>query len=426
MFSELTIEMFCRCLAEDYKFKQINEKFVSHQLVSPQVKTNFSKKLNFARSVLNDFEPYCGKNQREKSIENLFAVVVNERFNEHKVNKFSPRGKEIAQQISKLLRSLRRDGYSFIDNKLSLSDLPEVKRTLESKTRDTAQHILIITFLGIEYSAVKALFFSERDEVKTMPGRGAARQYLTTELKDRSGSKLLITLLLADMGNPSSSLWATRALDYFEDIQHVLVVGIAGGVPDPADVSNHVRLGDVVISNWQGVIQYDMVNLGRVCNSPRPPCPRLEEFSKLVAVELADCTSYFHRYIALGCERLNCKRPDISTDLLHSSKDPLLAVKHPYDERRKVSDSLVFSGAIASSNELLRDPVKRDNLKKLFKVKAVEMEGAGVAEAAHLSDVGYFIVRGVVDYCDTHKNKRWHQYAAITAASYVKCLVDQF
>ena len=34
----------------------------------------------------------------------------------------------------------------------------------------------------------------------------------------------------------------------FQSIEHVLIVGVGGGVPHYADASRHVRLGDVVVS----------------------------------------------------------------------------------------------------------------------------------------------------------------------------------
>ena len=35
------------------------------------------------------------------------------------------------------------------------------------------------------------------------------------------------------------------------------MVGIAGGIPYPEKPSEHVRLGDIVVSDQRGVIQYD-------------------------------------------------------------------------------------------------------------------------------------------------------------------------
>jgi aromatic ring-opening dioxygenase LigB subunit len=34
------------------------------------------------------------------------------------------------------------------------------------------------------------------------------------------------------------------------------------------------------------------------------------------------------------------------------------------------------------------------------------------------------VIRGICDYADTHKNKEWQGYAAMTAAAYAKDLLD--
>ena len=65
----------------------------------------------------------------------------------------------------------------------------------------------------------------------------------------------------------------------------------------------------------------------------------------------------------------------------------------------------------------------RDELRDRFGVKAIEMEGAGVADASWEPKAGYLVVRGVCDYCDPNKNDLWHPYAAIVAAAYTRALL---
>ena len=50
------------------------------------------------------------------------------------------------------------------------------------------------------------------------------------------------------------------------------------------------------------------------------------------------------------------------------------------------------------------------------------MEGAGVALAAidQSHPLPFLEVRGICDYADSHKNKRWQAYAAATAAACAK------
>jgi hypothetical protein len=53
------------------------------------------------------------------------------------------------------------------------------------------------------------------------------------------------------------------------------------------------------------------------------------------------------------------------------------------------------------------------------------MEASGVAVGADLHSTHWFVVRGVVDYCDDNKNQLWHPYASLAAAAYVRALLEQ-
>ena len=45
-------------------------------------------------------------------------------------------------------------------------------------------------------------------------------------------------------------------------------------------------------------------------------------------------------------------------------------------------------------------------------------------EAAGLMDqLPCLVIRGICDYCDTHKHERWQGYAAMTSAAYVRGLL---
>src|SRR2546421_386761 len=82
-------------------------------------------------------------------------------------------------------------------------------------------------------------------------------------------------------------------------------------------------------------------------------------------------------------------------------------------------------GAIACADVLLRDERRRDDLAERHRIMAVEMEGSGIATGAALHGLHWFMVRGVADYCEnTGKTNRWHAYASMTAASYVRAVLQ--
>jgi nucleoside phosphorylase len=67
----------------------------------------------------------------------------------------------------------------------------------------------------------------------------------------------------------------------------------------------------------------------------------------------------------------------------------------------------------------MRDAESRDKLAKEADVLCFGMEAAGL-----MDHFPCLVIRGISNYCDTHKNKRWEGYAAEAAAAYAKELLD--
>jgi hypothetical protein len=127
-------------------------------------------------------------------------------------------------------------------------------------------------------------------------------------------------------------------------------------------------------------------------------------------------------------------RPDPSTDRLYRS-----TVVHPEDPDRSCAeacgsdpgrlvvrrrrdeeddDPAIHYGLIASANQLMKDATKRDQLAREQGVLCFEMEAAGL-----VNHFPCLVIRGICDYSDSHKNKAWQGYAAMTAAAYAKDLL---
>jgi nucleoside phosphorylase len=112
-------------------------------------------------------------------------------------------------------------------------------------------------------------------------------------------------------------------------------------------------------------------------------------------------SSYHHQRRGLSCEEGGC---DPAERILSRTEDTHESIT-------------VHRGTIASGELVLKDGIKRDLLSKEYGVLCFEMEAAGA-----LSDFPCLVIRGISDYCDSHKNDQWHGFAAAAAAAYARQL----
>lgn len=78
----------------------------------------------------------------------------------------------------------------------------------------------------------------------------------------------------------------------------------------------------------------------------------------------------------------------------------------------------VHYGLVGSANQLMKDCATRERLRQEKGIICFEMEAAGL-----MDNFPCIAIRGICDYSDTHKSKRWQPYAAAAAAAYAKELL---
>lgn len=226
------------------------------------------------------------------------------------------------------------------------------------------------------------------------------------------------------MGTNSAATVAAHMRRSFRGIRFGLMVGIGGGVPS---AEYDIRLGDVVVStpgaHHGGVVQYDFgktIKEGRfvhIGSLNSPPTVLLTALSRLQAEHARNDNRVADYLKAM-------ETPGVEYDQLYEAEydhvggatceqcdDSRLVIRLP----RETSDVVVHYGTIASGNQVMRHGVTRDRLAREFGVLCFEMEAAGL-----VNDFPCIIIRGICDYADSHKNKRWQEYAAATAAAYAK------
>ncbi|KAK2589658.1 hypothetical protein QQS21_012665 [Conoideocrella luteorostrata] len=327
--------------------------------------------------------------------------------------------------------------------------------------------IAIICALILEYDAVALLFDEFWDEDGDEFGRAAGDD--NTYTTGRIGNHNVVLALLPGMGKVSEAAAAANMRSTYVALRLVLLAGICGGAPHYNQYE--ILLGDVIISNT--VIQY---NFGR-----RYPdafaSKRDENIRTLLATfetdlgrdELRKTTAYFLRQLQknAGNRQNKYKYPGTAEDKLfesghrhkhrispacicshcHGRMDPVCAgalasscndlgcderylVKRNRLEARRqleqggkneVQDPAIYAGTIASSDTIIKSGEDRDRIIQEEGIIAFQMEGAGVWE-----EVPHIMVKGVCDYADCHKNKKWQDFAAATAASALKAILERY
>lgn len=260
-------------------------------------------------------------------------------------------------------------------------------------------------------------------------------------------------------GTNSAANVATLMIRAFPSVKIGLMVGIGGGVP------MKVRLGDVVVSTpsgqYPGVVQWDLGKateggkFERIGALSNPPGSLLTALSKLeTEYELTGSK------IPSFLEELKTKYPRLAKKYLRSDSLQDLLFKADYahvhesimntqgatggivepsmdedegsdDEceescpfcdksrilKRKRRSMRVHHGLIASGNKVIKDGLLRDQVNESFggDVLCFEMEAAGL-----MNNFPCLVIRGICDYCDSHKNKAWQEHAAAVAAAFAK------
>ncbi|KAE8324453.1 nucleoside phosphorylase domain-containing protein [Aspergillus sergii] len=249
---------------------------------------------------------------------------------------------------------------------------------------------------------------------------------------------VLAVLPAGTYGTTQSAIATKLMTNAFPGLHFVLMVGIGGGVPSKR---HDIRLGDVVVSKpvpgYCGVLQYDFGKMGPngevtptgVLNKPPP-----EALTAIAAMDM--------RYMIEGGNLTDLikdalsKRPKMKDAFSRPSMDKDTLFKYDFDHiagddcmrcpqrmiqgrpQRATIEPTIHYGLIGSGNQVIKDGRTRERLRQKHDILCFEMEAAGMMDT-----ISCLVVRGICDYADSHKNKLWQKYAAMTAAAYAKDLL---
>lgn len=262
--------------------------------------------------------------------------------------------------------------------------------------------LAIITILPEEYRAALATLDDGHRPYRDPSGAPNTHGWRLGTLTSRDGPPFqVVVAMLHDAGQASGQRGTRATIERF-DPRYVVMLGVAGALPE-----RRLGLGDVVVSSVIWNYEYGKIDRGYD--------PRLNYTYQVDGSLLTSAAAY----AALGdgwATRLTAARPDDTT------------------QRPRVE-----TGAVASGDKVIDDASDWSVLAVLRtwpKLLAVEMEGAGAAVAAREAaesgrETGFIMVRGISDLIPdraleatastggTATRDDWKPYAASAAAAFV-------
>ncbi|KAF6824087.1 NB-ARC and TPR domain-containing protein [Colletotrichum musicola] len=328
--------------------------------------------------------------------------------------------------------------------------------------------VAIVCALRLEADAARALFDDHWDDdvAASLITPGDTNAYSM----GRVGRHNVVLIHMAGMGKSSAATAAAYCKSSFPKVALALLVGVCGGVPSAKGAGgSDIVLGDVVVS--EGVVSFDfgrrypdfLVRKDSMMDSLGRPTPAVRAFlAKLqtrldrrwldekIADYLAQLArdfgdevvypgasedrlfegSYRHKHRASsGCSECNtdlnsvCDAARTASCEVLGCDDTRLVSRARLERQTELLRPEVHFGLVASGDQVMKSGEHRDKIAAMEGVVAFEMEAAGAWD--HFSN-SCVVIKGVCDYADSHKNKRWHRYAAATAAACMRAFLDKW
>jgi ankyrin repeat protein/nucleoside phosphorylase len=335
---------------------------------------------------------------------------------------------------------------------------------MDPESRDDFR-VAIICALPLEATAVLNLFDQRYDKSGSRYGKqeGDTNTYST----GRIGRHDVVLVHMSGMGPTDAARAASNIRLSFKEVRLALIVGVCGGVP----LERSIVLGDVIVSDsivdFSTGRQYsDGVQARKggkhMLGRPNPEIRGLlsklkiplirQELEVEVQQNLAElckksdtaqypgvehdrlfAASYRHMHRKETssqdclCIRSQLHSGPVCSEALESSCDALRCdAASPGNPSRRARFALgvptpfLHIGTIGATT-VMKSGEHRDVIARENDVIGFEMEGAGLWD-----DLPCIIIKGVCDYADSHKNKKWQDYAAATAASAAKAFLGHW
>uniref|UniRef100_A0A182J6K6 Uncharacterized protein n=1 Tax=Anopheles atroparvus TaxID=41427 RepID=A0A182J6K6_ANOAO len=364
-----------------------------------------------------------------------------------------------------LIKSMEYNSYTRIHHDDQAIKIVKQMPTIASNKQPT---IAIISAQYCEKLAVDAMLENKETFVRYTTV-GESNVYTLGNI----GAHRIVSTKLPSVGSTREAMTAagnttTRLLGTFQKVDHVFIVGVAGGIPHYTDYRRHVRLGDVVIATAAATAT-SAAAAQDVGGAPQKPYCYvysgqsevkryypLDDGLQAIARTLAhndDGKRPWVRYVQEGLQQLgggephgtaaanhhqhDFARPAPNTDKLYMNigNRNVIEVAHPVataapddpdggDGTDGAPATRLHAGPIGSGHELVRSDSARTEYAQAFSLLATDVEMNSVLD----SIVGncresFILVKGIADYKDGTTSRKWQNYASLAAAAVMKTIV---
>ncbi|ELU18921.1 hypothetical protein CAPTEDRAFT_210402 [Capitella teleta] len=340
------------------------------------------------------------------------------------------------------------------------SQMPTLEDSIKSHEFKVVAHIprlapakqptvAIITLLYSEKLAVDAMMESKTTFIRYKT-EGEGQVYTVGMI----GKQRVVCTKLARLGHKGNSWVAagnvvTRLLGTFSRIEHVILVGVGGGILHLDDDLRNVRKGDVAVSKpeFPGGAVYTTVTSvkkaadGELNFSTKSWSPESDELAKIIASFQSSSRRNFNLYDAMsgymkealkelegGEARFD--RPPAELDRPYQIiRGEEVEVSHPKvirgSPRQLYPDQpIVHYGGIGTGSILNEDSALRSEFAIYNEVNAIDSGFEAILDSIDGNcKESFCVIRGISDYTDGQRRQEWQPYAALAAAALMKAIV---
>lgn len=243
----------------------------------------------------------------------------------------------------------------------------------------------------------------------------------------------------------STGSTTTRLLGTFQHVQHVFLIGCAGGVAHLTDPKKHIRRGDIIVGypNHEdyvyGIYEAEQSSEGyefvSTCYKPKSfqlyqlMEPIKENYQQTNETRPVNHQYPWEKFLQDGLQTLQsnhieCLPPE--NDRLYMKMENGEIVEYQQTDR-SMNDYFrpkIRFGMIAGGKNLLNNEFLKTTLAEKCNVLCFDSEIDQVIAAVQGNRTeSFLIIRGIADYHDGTMSKEWQPFTALCAAAFMKTLI---